>query len=76
MALGSTQLLTEMNTRNLPGCKGRPASKADNLTAIFELYRKCGSLNGSQAYGPPRHVTGRALPFTILSSDHAKDASM
>jgi hypothetical protein len=32
--LGSTQPLTEMSTRNLPGGKGRPARKADNLTAI------------------------------------------
>jgi hypothetical protein len=36
MALGSTQLLTEMNTRNLPGGKERPAREADNLTAICE----------------------------------------
>jgi hypothetical protein len=36
MALGSTQPLTEMCTRNLPGGKGRPARKADNLTAICE----------------------------------------
>jgi hypothetical protein len=36
MALGSTQHLTEMSTRNLPGAKGRPARKADNLTAICE----------------------------------------
>jgi hypothetical protein len=36
MALGSTQPLTEMSTRNLPGGKGRPARKADNLTAICE----------------------------------------
>jgi hypothetical protein len=36
MALGSTQLLTEMSTRNLPGDKGRPAHKADNLTATYE----------------------------------------
>jgi hypothetical protein len=35
--MGSTQLLTEMNTRNLPGGKWRPAHKADNLTAICEL---------------------------------------
>jgi hypothetical protein len=35
MALGSTQPLTEMNTGNLPGSKGRPASKPD-LTAICE----------------------------------------
>jgi hypothetical protein len=36
MALGSTQPLTEMSTRNIPGGKGRPARKADNLTAIYE----------------------------------------
>jgi hypothetical protein len=34
MTLGSTEPLTEMSTRNLPGGKGRPARKADNLTAI------------------------------------------
>jgi hypothetical protein len=33
MALGSTQPLTKMNTRNLPGAKGWAARKAD-LTAI------------------------------------------
>jgi hypothetical protein len=36
MAPGSTQPLTEMSTRNLPAGKGRPAHKADNLTAICE----------------------------------------
>jgi hypothetical protein len=36
MALESTQPLTEMSTINLPGKKGRPARKADNLTAIYE----------------------------------------
>jgi hypothetical protein len=36
MALGSIQPLTEMSTRNLPGCKGRSGRKADNLTAICE----------------------------------------
>jgi hypothetical protein len=36
MALVSTQSLTEMSTRNLPGGKGRPARKPDNLTAICE----------------------------------------
>jgi hypothetical protein len=34
MALESTQRLTEMSTRNIPGGKGRPARKTDNLTAI------------------------------------------
>jgi hypothetical protein len=47
MALGSTHPLTEMSTRNLPGGKGRPASKVDNLTVICEpLSRKCASLDG------------------------------
>jgi hypothetical protein len=36
MALESTQPLTEMSTRNLPGGKGRPVRKADYLTAICE----------------------------------------
>jgi hypothetical protein len=36
MALVSTQLLTEMSTRNLPGGKGETARKADNLTANCE----------------------------------------
>jgi hypothetical protein len=34
MALGSTQSLTEMSTRNLPGGKKRPVRRADNLAAI------------------------------------------
>jgi hypothetical protein len=36
MVLGSTELLTEMNTRNLPGGKGWPLRKVDNLSAICE----------------------------------------
>jgi hypothetical protein len=35
-ALGSPQPLTEMSIRNLPGGKGRPARKADNLTQFCE----------------------------------------
>jgi hypothetical protein len=42
MALGSTQPVTEMSTRNLkkvmkPGGKVRPARRADNLAAIVCL---------------------------------------
>jgi hypothetical protein len=36
MDLGSTQPITEMSTRNLPGGKERPVRKADNLTALCE----------------------------------------
>jgi hypothetical protein len=49
MALGLTQPLTEINTRNIPGGKKRPARTADNLAAICEpSVWKCGSLNLSQ----------------------------
>jgi hypothetical protein len=36
IALGSTEPLTEMSTKNLPVGKRRPSRKADNLTAICE----------------------------------------
>jgi hypothetical protein len=36
MALGSTQPLTEIRTRNLPGGKRRSARKVDNFTDICE----------------------------------------
>jgi hypothetical protein len=36
MAMGFTQSLTEMSTRNFPGDIARPARKADNFTAICE----------------------------------------
>jgi hypothetical protein len=36
VALGLTESLIEMNSRNLPGGKIRPALKANNFTAICE----------------------------------------
>jgi hypothetical protein len=37
MALGSTQPLTEMSTRNFPGGKKQLARRDDNLATICEL---------------------------------------
>jgi hypothetical protein len=43
MALESTQRVTEKSTKDLPGSKGRPARRAENLTAICEtIFYKCG----------------------------------
>jgi hypothetical protein len=71
MALGSTQPLREMSTRNLPGDKGRRAHKADNLTSICEptVLRKCGSLDVSQPYEIPRPLTGIPFPFSFYANE-------
>jgi hypothetical protein len=37
IAMGSTQPLTEISTMNILGGKERPARRADNLAAIYEL---------------------------------------
>jgi hypothetical protein len=64
--MGSTQPLTEMSTRNLSGCKGRPVRKADNLTAICEpTVKEIWKPLLITTYGPPRPVIGLALLFYV-----------
>jgi hypothetical protein len=66
MALGSTQPLTEMNTRNIPGGKGGQHVKLTNsLPSVSRLSRKCGILNISQTYGSLLPITGIVLPFFL-----------
>jgi hypothetical protein len=71
MALGSTHPLTEMSIRNLPGGKGRPTRKAANFTAI---YRKCGSLDDSQPYGPSQPVTWTSSTLLPIFLGHEKQS--
>jgi hypothetical protein len=62
MALGSTQPLTQMSSRNLPGGKKRPTRRADNLAEYLKMWepQTLAILRASTA------CTGIALPYLPL----------
>jgi hypothetical protein len=75
MALRSTLHLREMSTMILPGSKGRPARKTDNLTAICEpiVYkmwqpRRLTTLWASTACYRDRFTFYACLPSGLISS--------
>jgi hypothetical protein len=67
MALGSTQPLTEMSTRNIPGGEGRPARKAHNITAICVpiIYKNVGASTSHSPMG--LHGPLPRYPYLSLS---------
>jgi hypothetical protein len=63
MALASTQPLTEMSTRNLPGTEGLPTRKADNFNAICEpIVENVGASTSHYPMGLHGLLTGITLP--------------
>jgi hypothetical protein len=63
-----TQPLREMNTKNLPEGKGRPANEADT-SQLSVRPRKYGNLDVLQPYGRRRPVTMKVFTFYLYETD-------
>jgi hypothetical protein len=66
MALGSTQPLVKMSTRNIPGGKGGRCVRLKPNHLHVPNVMKSGSLNLLEPSGPHRDCYGTPLPFFIL----------
>ena len=58
MALGSTQPLVKMSTRNIPGGKGGRCVRLTTYHHTVPLSRNLGALTSLETSGPARPVTG------------------
>jgi hypothetical protein len=68
MALGSTQPLTEMSTRNISLVVKRPVRRADNLaTFMCRLSSNLGASTSWNPQGLPRPVMGLLYLYLVLS---------
>jgi len=64
MALGLTQSIVKMSTRNISWGRSRPVREADDLTTFMcQMSWKYGSLNVLERSGPHRACYGILLPL-------------
>jgi len=67
MALGSTQPLVKMSTRNISWGQGQPVREADDLTTFMcRISWKSGSLNLLEPSGTHQASYGTALPLISI----------
>jgi len=68
MAVGSTQTLVKMSTRNISWEYRRPVRETDDLTTFMcRMSWKSGSLNVLKSSGSHRACYGNPLPLPLLS---------